>query len=65
MLVEHPRQVFSRDQLLELVWGSFGDRSVVAVYIARLRQKLEPDPSRPRYVVTVWGAGYRLDAGRT
>jgi DNA-binding response OmpR family regulator len=65
VLVEHPRQVFSRDQLLELVWGSFGDRSVVAVYIARLRQKLEPDPSRPRYVVTVWGAGYRLDAGRT
>ena len=64
VLVEHPRQVFSRDQLLELVWGSFGDRSVVAVYIARLRQKLEPDPSRPRYVVTVWGAGYRLDAGR-
>jgi DNA-binding response OmpR family regulator len=64
VLVEHPRQVFSRDQLLELVWGSFGDRSVVAVYIARLRQKLEPDPARPRYVVTVWGAGYRLDAGR-
>src|SRR5579863_5133361 len=65
VLVEHPRQVFSRDQLLELVWGSFGDRSVVAVTIARLRQKLEPDPARPRYVVTVWGAGYRLDAGRT
>jgi DNA-binding response OmpR family regulator len=64
VLVEHPRQVFSRDQLLELVWGSFGDRSVVAVYIARLRQKIEPDPATPRYVVTVWGAGYRLDAGR-
>jgi len=64
VLVEHPRQVFSRDQLLELVWGSFGDRSVVAVTIARLRQKLEPDPARPRYVVTVWGAGYRLDTGR-
>jgi DNA-binding response OmpR family regulator len=64
VLAEHPRQVFSRDQLLELVWGSFGDRSVVAVTIARLRQKLEPDPARPRYVVTVWGAGYRLDAGR-
>jgi DNA-binding response OmpR family regulator len=64
VLVEHPRQVFSRDQLLELVWGSFGDRSVVAVTIARLRHKLEPDPATPRYVVTVWGAGYRLDAGR-
>jgi DNA-binding response OmpR family regulator len=63
ILVEHPRQVFSRDQLFELVWGSFGDRSAVAVYIARLRQKIEPDPGSPRYIVTVWGAGYRLDPG--
>ena len=63
VLVEHPRQVFSRDQLFELVWGSFGDRSAVAVYIGRLRQKIEPDPARPRYIVTVWGAGYRLDPG--
>jgi DNA-binding response OmpR family regulator len=63
VLVEHPRQVFSRDQLFELVWGSFGDRSAVAVYVARLRQKIEPDPAKPRYVVTVWGAGYRLDPG--
>jgi DNA-binding response OmpR family regulator len=63
VLVEHPRQVFSRDQLFELVWGSYGDRSAVAVYVGRLRQKLEPDPARPRYIVTVWGAGYRLDPG--
>ena len=63
VLVEHPRQVFSRDQLFELVWGSFGDRSAVAVYVGRLRQKIEPDPARPRYIVTVWGAGYRLDPG--
>jgi DNA-binding response OmpR family regulator len=63
VLVEHPRQVFSRDQLFELVWGSFGDRSAVAVYIGRLRQKVEPDPATPRYIVTVWGAGYRLDPG--
>jgi DNA-binding response OmpR family regulator len=63
ILVEHPRKVLSRDQLFELVWGSFGDRSAVAVYIGRLRHKLEPDPARPRYIVTVWGAGYRLDPG--
>ena len=63
VLVEHPRQVFSRDQLFELVWGSFGDRSAVAVYVGRLRQKIEPDPAKPRYIVTVWGAGYRLDPG--
>ena len=64
VLVEHPRQVLSRDQLFEHVWGSFGDRSTVAVYVGRLRQKIEPDPARPRYIVTVWGAGYRLDPGR-
>ena len=63
VLVEHPRQVFSRDQLFELVWGSYGDRSAVPVYIGRLRQKIEPDAARPRYIVTVWGAGYRLDPG--
>jgi DNA-binding response OmpR family regulator len=63
VLVEHPRQVLSRDQLFELVWGSFGDRSAVAVYIGRLRQKIERDPAKPRYIVTIWGAGYRLDPG--
>jgi DNA-binding response OmpR family regulator len=63
VLVEHPRRVFSRDQLFEHVWGSYGDRSAVAVYIGRLRQKIEPDPAKPRYIVTVWGAGYRLDTG--
>jgi DNA-binding response OmpR family regulator len=63
VLVEHPRQVLSREQLFEHVWGSFGDRSAVAVYVGRLRQKIEPEPARPRYVVTVWGAGYRLDPG--
>jgi DNA-binding response OmpR family regulator len=65
VFVEHPRQVFSRDHLFELVWGSFGDRSAVPVYIRRLREKIEPDPSRPRYIVTVWGAGYRFDGGLT
>jgi DNA-binding response OmpR family regulator len=65
VLVEHPRQVFSRDHLFELIWGSFGDRSAVPVYIRRLREKIEPDPSKPRYIVTVWGAGYRFDGGLT
>jgi DNA-binding response OmpR family regulator len=61
VLVQHPRQVFSREHLFELVWGSFGDRSAVSVYISRLREKLEDDPTAPRYIVTVWGAGYRFD----
>ncbi|HWF73231.1 MAG TPA: response regulator transcription factor [Solirubrobacteraceae bacterium] len=63
VLVEHPRQVFSREHLFELVWGSYGDRSAVSVYISRLREKLEDDPAAPRYIVTVWGAGYRFDGG--
>jgi DNA-binding response OmpR family regulator len=63
VLVEHPRQVFSREHLFELVWGSYGDRSAVSVYISRLREKLEDDPADPRIIVTVWGAGYRFDPG--
>ena len=61
VFVEHPRQVFSREHLFELVWGSYGDRSAVSVYISRLRDKLEDDAADPRYIVTVWGAGYRFD----
>jgi DNA-binding response OmpR family regulator len=61
VLVEHPRQVFSREQLFGLVWGSYGDRSAVSVYVRRLREKIEEVPSDPRYIVTVWGVGYRFD----
>ena len=63
VLVQHPRQVFSREHLFELVWGSYGDRSAVSVYVSRLREKIEDDPADPRYIVTVWGAGYRFDGG--
>ena len=61
VLVQHPRQVFTREHLFELVWGSYGDRSAVSVYISRLRDKIEDDPTDPCYIVTVWGAGYRFD----
>jgi DNA-binding response OmpR family regulator len=61
VLVQHPRQVFGREQLFSLVWGSYGDRSAVSVYIRRLREKIEECPSQPRYIVTVWGVGYRFD----
>ena len=64
VFVQHPRQVFSREHLFELVWGSYGDRSAVSVYVSRLREKIEDDPADPRYIVTVWGAGYRFDGGR-
>jgi two-component system, OmpR family, response regulator len=64
-LMQHPAQVFSRAQLLDRVWGTTHDafEHTVNSHINRLRAKLEPDPARPRYVVTVWGVGYRFAAG--
>ena len=56
--------VFSRETLYEKVWGleTMGDNATVAVHINRLREKLERDPGHPRYIQTVWGAGYRFRA---
>jgi DNA-binding response OmpR family regulator len=63
-LIRHPRQVFSREQLLRAVWGwEFGDLSTVTVHVRRLREKIEPDPAHPSLLATVWGVGYRFDAG--
>jgi two-component system, OmpR family, alkaline phosphatase synthesis response regulator PhoP len=61
-LAAHPGHVFTRDQLLERVWGEdyFGDDHVVDVHIANLRKKLSDDPSVPHYIETVRGAGYRF-----
>ncbi len=63
LLARHPRQVFNRDQLLDLVWGvnEFIDPSTVTVHVRRLREKIEPDPSKPRYILTVWGVGYKFE----
>lgn len=63
-LAEHPRQVFTREQLFQRLWpesGEFGDRHTVTVHIDRVRGKIEADPSQPRYIVTVWGVGYRFE----
>jgi len=61
-LVRRPGQVFSRAELLERVWGwDFGDQSTVTVHVRRLREKVEPDPTAPRRIATVWGVGYRYD----
>jgi DNA-binding response OmpR family regulator len=61
-LMRHPRRAFRREELLQDVWGfSYGDTSTVTVHIRRLREKIEPDPSDPRYVATVWGVGYRFE----
>jgi DNA-binding response OmpR family regulator len=61
-LAAHPRRVFSRDQLMERVWGytSALDTGTVTVHVRRLRTKIEDEPSHPRHLETVFGAGYRL-----
>ena len=61
-LLRNPDAVFSREALYEHVWGldAMGDNATVAVHINRLREKIEENPPNPRYIQTVWGAGYRL-----
>ena len=63
VFARHPRQVFNRAQLLELVWG-FSDNidpSTVTVHVRRLREKIEEDAAHPQRIVTVWGVGYRFE----
>ena len=64
VMADSPRVAFTRGQLLERVWGSgwFGDDHVVDVHVSKLRQKLGDDPRSPRFVRTVRGVGYRVDA---
>ena len=59
-LMKNPGKVYSRESLLDLVWGYDyqGDTRTVDVHIRRLREKLETDPARPRYLATKWGVGY-------
>jgi DNA-binding response OmpR family regulator len=62
-LIANPGTAYSRDELLEKVWGwSFGDQSTVTVHVRRLREKVEVDPTRPVRLQTVWGVGYRWEA---
>ena len=63
LLAKHPRQVFSRQQLLERVWGisEYIDPGTVTVHIRRLREKIESDPSNPKHILTVWGVGYKFE----
>jgi len=62
-LASHSGQVFAREQLLASLWDEDidVDASTVTVHVRRLREKIELDPSRPRHVKTVWGAGYRFE----
>lgn len=60
LLVMHPNKVYSREELLNLIWGYEypGDVRTVDVHIRRLREKIEKNPSEPKYVYTKWGVGY-------
>ena len=63
VLANNPAVVFSRDQLLDMVWGNeyFGDAGTVTVLIRRIREKIEKDPANPTYLRTVWGIGYKFE----
>ncbi len=63
LLVSNPSRVFTREQLLQQVWDYdyFGDFRTVDVHIRRIREKIEPDPSSPKYIKTVWGVGYKFE----
>ncbi|WP_199614585.1 response regulator transcription factor [Paenibacillus alkalitolerans] len=63
LLAGHPEQVFSRNQLLNQIWDIdyFGDTTTVTVHIRRLREKIERNPSEPKYIKTVWGIGYKFE----
>lgn len=61
-LMSNPNQVFTREQLFYQVWGEheFGDINTVTVHIRKLREKIEQNPAKPKYIETVWGVGYKF-----
>ena len=63
LLMENPGRVFSSTQIYERIWNedACGSGSVVAVHIRHLREKIEIDPSNPRYLKVVWGLGYKIE----
>lgn len=64
-LAARPGMVFTRERLLEQIWGYsyFGDPRVVDVHVAKLRKKVEDDPGSPRFIKTIRGVGYKLETG--
>jgi DNA-binding response OmpR family regulator len=64
LLARHPKQVFTRDQLLERVWGGaeYIDPGTVTVHVRRLREKVEDNASLPKHILTVWGVGYKFES---
>lgn len=61
LFAEHPRHVFTYEQLLAKFWDGVGDRHTIRVHLSRLREKIETDPNDPQFLVNVWGVGYRFE----
>lgn len=62
LLLQNPEKVYTKEQLYTIVWNDtyYGDENAVNVHISRLRNKIEDNPRKPQYIVTVWGIGYKL-----
>lgn len=62
LFASNPDRVFTKEELFERIWGfdSFGDISTITVHIRKIREKIEEDPSNPKYIQTIWGVGYRF-----
>lgn len=64
LLAANPRQVFSKEQIYDIVWNEpySGDYNIVMTHIHHIREKIEDDPAHPIYIQTVWGVGYRFNS---
>ncbi len=62
LLLQNPNKVYTKEQMYSLVWNDayLGDENAVNVHISRLRNKIEDNPRKPQYIITVWGIGYKL-----
>lgn len=62
LFMQNPKKVYTKEQIYSLVWKDayYGDENAVNVHISRLRNKIEDNPRKPQYVMTVWGIGYKL-----
>ncbi len=62
-LASNPNRVFTKEELFEKIWGmdSQGDVATVTVHIRKIREKIEENPSEPKYIETIWGVGYRFE----
>lgn len=61
LMASHPGRVFTREELISRLWEShYGELRIVDVHICNLREKIEPNPSQPAFILTVWGVGYKF-----